>query len=249
MDTLLQHTIYDPIMVASLMSSHVQVAEMTTLSTIQDIPSTRTFQLKERHSSVTPSDLSERWYIGLGQATQMLKVTTQRLMRSAILPLARRYRTYRMFIRPRICGTIYTDTMNGRYKSLDGNKHAQIFANESFFATAYPMEHNSSAGQALKQFISDFGIPDKLVCDGAAEQVGKRAEIQSTVQKHAINLHVTEPHCHNQSKVEGVVWEIRKRWFRIMLKKKVPRQLWDYGIKWVREVMQSTASMSGDLSR
>ena len=248
MDTLLKHTIYDPIMVASLMSSHVQVAEMTMPSTLQDIPLSRTFQSTERHSSVTPSDLSERWYIGLGQATQTLKVTTQRLVCSAILPLARRYRADRMFIRPRIRGTIYMDTMNGRYKSLDGNKHAQIFANESFFAIAYPMEHKSSAGQALKQFISDFGIPDKLVCDGAAEQVGKRTEFQSTVQKHAIDLHVTEPHCHNQSKVEGVIWEIQKRWFRIMLKKKVPRRLWDYGVKWVCEVMQRTASMSGDLS-
>ena len=37
-DTLLQHTIYDPIMVASLMSSHVQVTEMTMPSTPQDIP-------------------------------------------------------------------------------------------------------------------------------------------------------------------------------------------------------------------
>ena len=71
--------------------------------------------------------------------------------------------------------------MNGRYKSLDGNKHVQIFANESFFATTYLMEHKSSASQALKQFISDFGIPDKLVCDGAAEQVGKRTEFQSTI--------------------------------------------------------------------
>ena len=139
--------------------------------------------------------------------------------------------------------------MNGRYKSLDGNKHAQIFANESFFATAYPMEHKSSAGQALKQFIPDFGIPDKLVCDGTAKQVGKRTEFQSTEQKHAINLHVTKPHHHNQLKVEGVVQEIRKRWFRVMLKKKVPKRLWDYGIKWVCEVMQHTASTSGNLYR
>ena len=195
-DTLLQHTIYDPIMVASLMSSHVQVAEVTVPSTLQDVPSARTFQSKECHSTITPSDLSERWYIGLGQATQTLKATTQQSMRSAILLLARWYRVDRMFIRPRIHGTIYTDTMNGRYKSLDGNKHAQIFANEPFFATAYPMEHKSSAGQALKQFISDFGIPDKLVCDGAAEQVGKRTEFQATVRKHAIDLHVTEPHRH-----------------------------------------------------
>ena len=75
-------------MVASLMSSHVQVAEVTAPSTLQDFPLARTFQSKECHSTVTPSDLSERWYIGLGQATQTLKATTQRLMRSAILPLA-----------------------------------------------------------------------------------------------------------------------------------------------------------------
>ena len=33
-----------------------------------------------------------------------------------------------------------------------------------------------------------------------------------------------------------------------MLKKKVPKRLWDYCIKWVCEVMQRTASKSGDLS-
>ena len=152
-DTLLQHTIYDPIMVASLMSSHIQVAEVATPSALQDVPSAQMFQSKERHSTVTPLDLSKRWYIGLGQVTQMLKVTTRWLMLSAILPLTWRYRLDRMFIRPCFCSTIYMDTMNGCYKSLDGNKHAPIFANESFFATAYPMEHKSSAGQALKQFM------------------------------------------------------------------------------------------------
>ena len=163
-DTLLQHTIYDQIMVASLMSSQVQVAEIAMQSAIHDVPSAQTFQSKERHSTITPSDLSERWHIGLGQVTQMLKVTTQWRMCSAILPLTCQYRVYQMFIRPCICGTIYTNTMNGHYKSLDGNKHAQIFANESFFATAYPMECKNSAGQVLKLFISDFSIPDRLVC-------------------------------------------------------------------------------------
>ena len=225
-------------MVASLMSSNVQVAEVAMPSALQHVPSAQMFQSKERHSTVTPSDLSERWYIGLGQVTQTLKVTTQRLMHSAILPLVRQHRADRMFIRLHIHGTFYMDTLNGCYKSLDGSKHTQIFANESFFATAYPMQQQNSAGQALKQFISDAGILDKLVCDGAAEQVGKRTEFQSTVQKHAIDLHVTKLHHHNQSKVEGVVQEIRKHWFRIMLKKKVPKQLWDYGIKWVCEVMQ-----------
>ena len=38
-DTLLQHTIYNPIMVASLMSSQVQVAEIATRAALQDVPS------------------------------------------------------------------------------------------------------------------------------------------------------------------------------------------------------------------
>ena len=59
-DTLLQHTIYDPIMVASLMLSHVQVAEVTVPSTLQDVPSAQTFQSKERHSTLSPLQISVR---------------------------------------------------------------------------------------------------------------------------------------------------------------------------------------------
>ena len=62
-DTLLQHTIYNPMMVASLMSSQVQVAEIATPSALQDVPLAQMFQSEEQHSTVTPSDLSERWYI------------------------------------------------------------------------------------------------------------------------------------------------------------------------------------------
>ena len=53
------------------------------------------------------------------------------------------------------------------------------------------------------------------------------------VRKHRIDLHITEPNHHNQSKVEGVIREVRKKWFRVMLIKKGPHRLWDYGLKWV----------------
>ena len=61
------------------------------------------------------------------------------------------------------------------------------------------------------------------------------------VQKHGIELHVTEPDYHNQSKFEGVIIEIRKKWFRVMIRKKVPNRLWDYGLKRVAEIMHRTA--------
>ena len=152
-----------------------------------------------------------------------------------------------MYERLWICGAIDTDTMGGQHKSLDGNRYAQVFANDSFFAVSYPMEKKSSAGQALKQFIVEFGIPDWIICDGSGEQTGKSMEFATTVRKHGIDLHLMEPNRHNQFKVEGVIQELCKRWFQVMLKQRVPNRLWDYGICWVCEIMQHTASNSGCL--
>lgn len=42
-----------------------------------DIPSERTFISQQRHSAVSAEQLSERWNIGLDQAKQTIKVTTQ----------------------------------------------------------------------------------------------------------------------------------------------------------------------------
>jgi hypothetical protein len=44
---------------------------------VQDRPQIKTFQSNGRHSSVLPEDLSERWQIGLEQAKETLKKTTQ----------------------------------------------------------------------------------------------------------------------------------------------------------------------------
>ena len=44
-----------------------------------------------------------------------------------------------------------------------------------------------------------------------------------------------------------MIRELRKRWFRVMLKQRVPNRLWDYGICWVCKIMQRTASNSGCL--
>ena len=234
-------------MISSIVVSSTEV-EDEVKGTQHDVPSARTFTSKQHHGSVKAEDLSERWHIGLSQAANTIKATTQRIVRSAIMPLAHQYRADRMFERPRIRGTIYTDTMAGRCQSLDGNKYAQIFGNESFFTACYPMESKSQAGEALKQFIEDFGIPDKIVCDGSGEQTGKKTEFRRLVRKHGIDLHVTEPGRHNQSKAEGTIREARKRWFRTMMIKRVPRRLWDYGFKWVCESMQRTASSSGSLA-
>jgi hypothetical protein len=137
--------------------------------------------------------------------------------------------------------------MDGRHKSLDGNKYAQVFATKGFFAVAYPMESKSGAGEALRQFVHDFGRPERLISDGSREQSGKKTEFVRNIRKYSIDHRVTEPDRPNHNLAEGVIREIRKKWYRVMMKKSVPRRLWDYGLRRVCEIQNRTSNSSREL--
>jgi hypothetical protein len=214
---------------------------------IQDIPQLKTFQSKGRHSSVSPEALSERWQIGLEQAKETLKRTTQRLARSAVMPLARRYRADRRFQTKRLDGMWASDTMDGRVKSLDGNRYGQVFSNATFFAEIYPMARKADAGQALKTFVMELGVPEELTIDGSKEQTKPGTEFMKCCRRNDIKVHRTEPERPNQNPAEGVIREVRRRWFRTMIRKRVPRKLWDYGVRWTTQVMQRTSTQAGGL--
>ena len=204
-------------------------------------PTPHTFVSEDRKSNVTPQALAEKWLIGLEQAALTLKNTTQWIVRSALLPLARRYKADRVFTLPQLQGEWFTDTVDGgKVKSINGNKYGQIFANEKYFAAIYPMDKKSKAGDALRVFCKEFGVPDRLRYDGSKEQTGRKTEFQKQVRRHDIKTHAIEPDLHNQSPAEGVVREVRRKWYRVMVKKNVPRKFWDYGMRWVCEIMQRT---------
>ena len=101
------------------------------------------------------------------QLQKTLNKTTQKFLRSAILPLSRRYRTDRVFSRKTLQGDWSTDTMDARSKSLEGNRYAQVFANKAFFSRIYPMDSKRKAGDALRMFCQEFGVPERLTFDGS----------------------------------------------------------------------------------
>ena len=218
------------------------MADQRNISAI-DVEARKTFVSNERHSAITSEQLCERWNIGLNHAKQTLKVTTQRGVRSAILPLSQRYRTDRMYNQRKLRGQkFYTDTLIGKYKSLTNNTCAQVFANESYFVKVYPMEAKSSAGRALRQFVRDYGVPERLTSDGAAEQSKPNTEFVKNVRKYDIEHHLSEPQRPQQNRAESVICEVKRKWFRQMTKRRVPKRLWDYGIVWVSEIMSLTAN-------
>ena len=79
--------------------SEMSTCEKDFTTSPPDIPVLPTFQSSNRYSDVSAQDISERWGISLPQAEKTLKATTQFFLRSATLPLSRRYRADRMFHR------------------------------------------------------------------------------------------------------------------------------------------------------
>jgi hypothetical protein len=213
---------------------------------VQDATGLKTFQSQGRHSSVSPEDLGERWQIGLSQAKETLKRTAQRLARSAVMPLARRCRADRRFQTKRLRGMWASDAMDGQVKSLYGNRHAQVFANGSFFAEVCLMAREADAGQALKTFVLELGVPEELTVDGSKEQTKEGTDFMKCC-RNDIKLQRTEPERPNQNPAEGAIREIRRRWFRTVMRKRVPRRLWDYGVRWSTQVMQRASVEAGGL--
>jgi hypothetical protein len=189
--------------------------------------------------------LSERWGLSVAQAALTLRATTRKLVRSALMPLARRYRTNRMFQPTRIQGTFATDTMDMRCKAIHGERYYQIFANKEFFAAAYTIEKQLDAHDPIDLFIKDYGAMDLLISDGGAEQVGKHTQFQAKLRKYDIQSKIAEAERHNQNPAKGVIREIRKRWFRQVFRTNCPRRIWNYGVPYVCAIMRMTASYAG----
>ena len=202
------------------------------------------FATETRRPDVTPEVLSDRWLISLKQAKKTLAKTTQLYRRSALMPLSRRYHADRMFHLPRLRGEWATDTVFGPCKSMEGNTCGQIFTNDSYFAKLYPMEREGQSGQALKTFCKEFGVPEFLRMDGGPTMLGKHKEFDQTVKREGIRAHPIEPGMKNQNPAEGVYREVKRKWYRVMVRKLIPRVFWDYGLTWCCEIMSRTFTRS-----
>ena len=66
------------------------------------------------------------------------------------------------------------------------------------------------------------------------------------IKKHSIKFHTIESEYHDQNAVEGVIREVRRRWFRLKNLNNTPNRLWDYGLQWVCDLMQRTVNLRFD---
>ena len=131
-----------------------KVTVSATETATDDVPLRRTFVSTERHQKLTADQLSETWCIGPRRAKETLKATTQRGVRSAILPLSRRYRADRMFSTRKVLGKYATDTLWATTKSLAGHVASQVYTHKSGFAASYHIR--AATGDEIGHSLTDF---------------------------------------------------------------------------------------------
>ena len=120
------------------------------------------FLSSERHTNTTAEDISKRWSISVAQAALTWKATTQRLKRSALMPLSRRYRADIICGVKRLNCMMETDTLDARVKSIHGQQYCQVFGNKDLFVEAYLIEKRSDCQEALDRFVRDYGASDVM---------------------------------------------------------------------------------------
>jgi hypothetical protein len=109
------------------------------------------------------------------------------------------------------------------------------------------MQRKAQAGEALKTFVLELGVPEELTVDGSKEQNMPGTDFMKCCRENGIKVHRAEAEHPNHDPAEGVIREVRRRWFRTMIRKRVPRRLWDYGVRWTTQVMQRTSTQAGGL--
>ena len=93
--------------------------------------------------------------------------------------------------------------------------------------------------------MNNYGAPDHLTCfDGADVQTGPKTMFVSAIRRYETKYNVSGSRRPNDNPTEQSINEVKKRWYRVMLKKKVPVRLWDYGFNWICEVDNVCANLS-----
>ena len=64
---------------------------------------------------------------------------------------------------------------------------------------------------------------------------------------HDIKYHISKVDLHNQSPVEGIIGELRRKQYRIIIRKRVLEAFWDYGLRQVSEISSLTHSFVGSI--
>ena len=132
--------------------------------------------------------------------------------------------------RKRLNAQFYADHLVARTKFLYGSTGTWVYTIVKFTAV-YPVANRLEAGDTLRRYKENFGIPDRLRTDQAPEIMGKNTEFQPQAKRLHIDLTHTELERSNQNHgAEIEIGEFQKSFRQKMVRKQDPKRVWVYGL-------------------
>ena len=200
---------------------------------------------------ISTKELEERWGISKEMARSTILATTQRLIRSLLEPsLNKRFATNdRMLRYDRISCDIFMDTYFAAKElgpSIRGFTCAQLFVSDFGFVKVKPMKLKSELPLALKSFFKGVGVPNKIVCDGAPEQVkGESRRLCQKCDCEVVQLERATPWANRAEGHVGIVKSQTKTDLKIS---NSPMVLWCYASERRANILSSSTRNIYELS-
>jgi len=198
-----------------------------------------------KRGKLKPVELAETLNIPLEMARRTLKATTQLALRSSENPsLTRKYRTNdRMLRYPRVYTKVFMDTMfasTKSSKSIRGFTSCQVFATE--FGHVYTVLMQNKSGKnvalALKKYFKDIGVPEKLICDQAREQV--RGDARILCNDASCTVVELEKNTPSANRAERTIKILKDETKNDIFRSNCPMILWDYALERRARIICST---------
>ena len=145
-------------------------------------------------------------------AAKTLEATTQMGTISTAYPLRQHMKPrFSMYGVNRINDTVYTDTIFSSVPAINGGEtKAQVFViGKKNFVIAIPMKYESEAPEAFKEFIMNYGAPNRIHSDNAKVETG--IEWMQIRRKFYIKGTETEPYHPEQNYCERVIEMLKRK--------------------------------------
>ena len=122
-----------------------------------------------------------------------------------------------MYYIKRLQGRFATDTLFAYMKLLHGNTCCQVYSHKSGFTACSSQlnEKGDSLGELIEDFLHEFGAPEHLTFNEFGSQFSKSTRFYKNMRKYSIKHHVSAPRRPNKNPDEGVIREIKRRFYKI----------------------------------
>jgi hypothetical protein len=178
-------------------------------------------------------------------AAKTLEATTQMGTISTAYPLRQHMKPrFSMYGVNRINDTVYTDTIFSSVPAINGGEtKAQVFViGKKNFVIAIPMKYENEAPEAFKEFIMNYGAPNRIHSDNAKVETG--IEWIQIRRKFYIKGTETEPYHPEQNYCERVIEMLKRKANYLMDKSGANEKFWKYAITAAADNINHTAFKS-----